>query len=198
MDGRSDAAPGRRPCSPLTTQEFSRLVQQYQNLVYTVCLQLVADETEAQDLTQETFLAAWRACDRCPRGFEKQWLARIASNKAKDYLRSAWARKMSVPGDEVLALQGAPPGDDPAERALEKISEQELVGMILALREPYKTPCRLVLLERHTAAEAAVLCGRPQKTVEAQVYRGRKLLALQLTQQNERPERRSRDGTVSK
>ena len=59
-------------------------------------------------MTQETFLAAWRAIDRCPPGFEKQWLARIAANKAKDYLRSAWVRRVNTPGDEVLALPEFP------------------------------------------------------------------------------------------
>ena len=74
------------------------MVQKYQALVYTVCHQLVPDAGDAQDLTQETFLAAWRAIDRCPPGYEKQWLARIASNKAKDYLRSAWVRRVNTPG----------------------------------------------------------------------------------------------------
>ena len=59
----------------MTTLEFDRLVRQYQGIVYTVCHQLVPDVGEAQDLTQETFLAAWRSIDRCPPGFEKQWLA---------------------------------------------------------------------------------------------------------------------------
>lgn len=120
------------------------MVQKYQALVYTVCHQLVPDVQEAQDLTQETFLAAWRAIDRCPPGFEKQWLARIAANKAKDYLRSAWVRKMNTPGDEVLALEGAPP-----------------------------------------------------KTVEAQIYRAKKMLAQQILQNDRIPcERRSVHGTV--
>ena len=88
----------------MTTLEFSAMVQKYQSLVYTVCHQLVPDAGDAQDLTQETFLAAWRAIDRCPSGFEKQWLARIAANKAKDYLRSAWVRRVNIPGDDVLAL----------------------------------------------------------------------------------------------
>lgn len=123
------------------------MVQKYQALVYTVCHQLVPDVQEAQDLTQETFLAAWRAIDRCPPGFEKQWLARIAANKAKDYLRSAWVRKMNTPGDEVLALEGAPPGMQPEQQVLDALGEEELTEMILDLREPYCTPCRLVLLE---------------------------------------------------
>lgn len=130
--------------------EFDRLVQKYQSLVYTICRQLVADEGYAQDLTQETFLSAWRSMDRCPAGYEKQWLARIASNKAKDYLRSAWARRVNTPGDDVLALEGAPPGSEPEAQVLEALGEEELTQRILALREPYKTPCRLMLLEQHT------------------------------------------------
>ena len=60
----------RRSCGPLTTLEFSALVQKYQGLVYTVCHQLVPDAGDAQDLAQETFLSAWRAIDRCPPGYE--------------------------------------------------------------------------------------------------------------------------------
>ena len=67
------------------------------------------------------------------------------------------------------------------ERVLEELGEARLTDMILNLREPYKTPCRLMLLEQHTAAEAARLCGRPQKTVEAQVFRAKKMLAAQLS-----------------
>ena len=158
----------------MTTLEFSAMVQKYQSLVYTVCHQLVPDAGDAQDLTQETFLAAWRAIDRCPSGFEKQWLARIAANKAKDYLRSAWVRRVNIPGDDVLALEGAPPGTQPEQQVLDALGEEELTAMILDLREPYRTPCRLVLLEQHTMAEAAQLCGRPPKTVEAQIYRAKR------------------------
>ena len=218
----------------MTTLEFNALVRQYQGLVYTVCHQLVPDEGDAQDLAQETFLAAWRAIDRCPPGYEKQWLARIASNKAKDYLRSAWVRRVNTPGDDILALEGAPPGyekqwlariasnkakdylrsawvrrvntpgddilalegappgSDPEQQVLDAMSEETLTEKILGMREPYRTPCRLMLLEGRTAAEAAALCGRPQKTVEAQIYRAKKMLAEQIRQ-----ERRSEDGIVS-
>ena len=99
---------------------------------------------------------------------------------------------MNTPGDEVLALEGAPPGYDPEQSVLDALSEETLTEMILNLREPYKTPCRLMLLEQHTAAEAAKLCGRPQKTVEAQIYRAKKMLAEQIRQ-----ERRSEDGIIS-
>ena len=81
---------------------------------------------------------------------------------------------------------------DPEQQVLDAMSEETLTGKILGMREPYRTPCRLMLLEGRTAAEAAALCGRPQKTVEAQIYRAKKMLAEQIRQ-----ERRSEDGIVS-
>lgn len=166
----------------MTTLEFTAMVQQYQGLVYTVCHQLVPDPDTAQDLAQETFLAAWRAIERCPPGYEKQWLARIAANKAKDHLRSAWVQRVNAPGDDVLALESAPPGSDPEQQALEQAGAEELREMILQLREPYRTPCRLCLLEERSISEASRLCGRPEKTISAQLSRARRMLREQLQQ----------------
>ena len=177
----------------MNAAQFESFVNQYEKLVYTVCWQLVRDRELAQDLSQETFLSAWRSIERCPEGHEAQWLARIAANKAKDHLRSAWNRRVSLSAD------GSTPGQDvpdtaPGPEALlaNRDGAKEVEQLILALREPYKTPCRLMLLEQHTAAEAARLCGRPQKTVEAQIYRAKKMLAEKIRQ-----ERRSEDGIVS-
>lgn len=141
------------------------MVQKYQALVYTVCHQLVPDVQEAQDLTQETFLAAWRAIDRCPPGFEKQWLARIAANKAKDYLRSAWVRKMNTPGDEVLALEGAPPGMQPEQQVLETLGEEELTGMIFK-------PARALLHALPSGAAGTAHHGRGCKAVRTSAQNG--------------------------
>ena len=85
-------------------------------------------------------------------------------------------------------------GDDyEIQEVLDTLGAEELTRMILDLREPYKTPCRLVLLEQHTMAEAARLCGRPEKTVNAQIYRAKKMLVQQIREQQEG---RSVHGTV--
>lgn len=97
---------------------------------------------------------------------------------------------MSIPGDEVLALSGAPPDQLPDELVAAEDGEQTLRQMILQLKEPYHTPARLYFLEQHTVEETARLCGRPAKTVSAQLFRARRLLQKQIE------ERRARDGTV--
>ena len=100
---------------------------------------------------------------------------------------------MDTPGDEVLALAGAPPGDGPEARALDTLGAEALEGLILNLREPYRTPCRLCWLEQHSVREAAALCGRPEKTVSAQLTRARRMLQEQILTM----ERGNGDGAVS-
>ena len=94
----------------MTEQAFEAMVRQYEKLVYTVCCQLVHDHQLAEDLSQETFVSAYLHMESCPPGAEKPWLCRIAVNKAKDHLKSAYNRRMAVteaPGDTSPALAAA-------------------------------------------------------------------------------------------
>lgn len=103
----------------LTNGEFTELMQQYQRLIYTVCLQFVHDPHTAEDLTQDTFLSAFSAIDRCEPQYYKAWLVRVAANKCKDHLKSSWVRRVEAPGDDALPEpRGAPTGDaqDPIEQ----------------------------------------------------------------------------------
>ena len=154
----------------ITNESFSRLVQQYEPLVYTICFQLVRDAAAAEDLTQDTFLSAYIHRSSMPPGYERQWLGRIAANKA-------WKRRTLLPGDEAL-----PPGAAPAaeETALARGGAQEIAELIRNLREPYGQVCRLCLLEERTPEEAALALGRPVKTIHTQLARGKQLLRTQL------------------
>lgn len=62
---------------------FNRLVSRWEKRVYNYLLRLVRDREEALDLSQETFLKAWRHLGRLedPERF-RQWLFRIAHNEA--------------------------------------------------------------------------------------------------------------------
>ena len=151
----------------MTTQEFSTMVQKYQALVYTVCHQLVPDVQEAQDLTQETFLAAWRAIDRCPPGFEKQWLARIAANKAKDYLRSAWKRRVNL-------MEQLP--EVPAPETMPRDEAEELYQAVQALKPKYREVILLHYYHGLRVGEIAAILRAPQSTVSIRLRRARQML----------------------
>ena len=171
-----------------TNAWFSELVGQYERLVYTVCFQLVRNPHAAEDLTQEAFLAAYTHRQSCPTGYERQWLCRIAANKAKDYLQSAYVRHtVLAAGEELPLLSPSPP---PEELALTRSGVSEIRRRIETLREPYRQVCRLYFLEEKKPEEIALALGRPVKTVHTQIARARQILRSQL-------ERREDDGTVS-
>ncbi len=158
----------------MTKERFSELVLQYERLVYTVCFQLVREPGAAEDLTQETFLSAYLHREAMPEGYERQWLSRIAANKAKDHLQSAWNRRTVLPGEEELFPRGlAPPAE---ELALRRSAAADIRRAVLELKEPYRQVCRLCLLEERSPEEAALALGRPVKTVYTQLSRGKKLL----------------------
>ena len=62
------------------------LYEQHAQGVYRYLFSLGADADTAEDLTQETFLSAYLHRDAIPPGYERQWLCRVATNKAKDFL----------------------------------------------------------------------------------------------------------------
>jgi RNA polymerase sigma-70 factor (ECF subfamily) len=80
---------GDRASAEAKRLAFAHLVRRYQGLVLSVTYALVKNDETARDLTQETFLKAFRALAQFDtnRPF-KPWLLRIANNAAYDYLRS--------------------------------------------------------------------------------------------------------------
>ena len=160
----------------MTNKQFSDVVEQYQRLVYTICYQMVRDHFEAQNLAQETFLSAYTHIDRCNPNELKPWLTRIASNKARDYLKSAYARKVQLDSGEEAPDRPGPPGTGPEERILVQEGVEKIRKAVFSLNEPYQKVSVLYFLEEKSTEEIALALGRPQKTVQTQIYRAREQL----------------------
>lgn len=156
----------------MTDEEFMSLVVQYEKLVYTICFQMTRDAYTAEDLTQETFLSAYTHRDSCRDNNLKPWLARIATNKAKDHLKSAYQRRVNPDGGEA-GLQAAS-CEPPPERAVETGDELARIRQkVTSLKEPYTKVCLLYFYDGRSTEEIALTLGRPKKTVETQLYRAK-------------------------
>lgn len=69
-------------------EAFAEVVEAHQRQVYGLALRLTKREDMAEDLTQETFVAAWKARDRYKgTGSMQAWIMRIAINKVRSYWR---------------------------------------------------------------------------------------------------------------
>lgn len=79
-----------------------RWLDEHGDALFRFALLRVQDETTAEDLVQETLLAAWTGRDQRSGGSsERTWLIGILKNKTVDHFRKSWREQ--------------PLGDDPAE-----------------------------------------------------------------------------------
>lgn len=164
----------------MNNEQFQEMIHQYEKLVFSICFQLVRDYQEAQNLAQETFLSAYTHIDSCKVGDYKPWLARIASNKAKDYLKSAYSRRVQLNDEnheEADVVSSAP---RPEELVMENEGLEEIKGKIYSLKEPYLKVSTLYFLEERSFEEISETLKRPKKTVQTQVLRARGLLQKML------------------
>lgn len=158
----------------MNTTEFTELVRQYSKLIFTVCYRLTGDYQEAENLTQDTFLTAYKAIGRFQGDNYKPWLIRIAANKSKDFLKSA-ARTLTEPFDQE-ALEALPGPAWPQQAVEEEEALDTLLGACQCLREPYRQVARLRYIEDMSYEEIAKRLDRPLKTVQTQGLRAREKL----------------------
>jgi RNA polymerase sigma-70 factor, ECF subfamily len=123
---------------------FAALMQRYEQRIHSYLRQMVGDAELASDLTQETFLAAYRALARwqpppetAPRTSDplSPWLYRIATNRALSLLRSQAAasrRTIEAPSPEGTAsVEDAVIGRALLRAALETLDEDDATCLIL-------------------------------------------------------------------
>jgi RNA polymerase sigma-70 factor, ECF subfamily len=149
---------------------FGELVLRYQGHIWRLSLNLVRNETVADDVTQEAFVRAYRFLPRY-RGDSKfsTWLFAIARNCALDELRRS-ARRLRLATELVADI---PRSADHSTR----VEVVEALGELpMELREP------VVLIDMFGAPykDVASMLGLPVGTVKSRVHRARELLARAL------------------
>jgi RNA polymerase sigma-70 factor (ECF subfamily) len=162
---------------------FGELVERYQGVVYRAARAALRSSTDADDVAQEAFVAAFRKLNSFRGGAEfKTWLLAIAWNAARMHRRSAWrwfGRFTPAPGP-------APP--DPPSEGLSQ--EDELVGRDLLTRiqgaamtlpRRYRDVMLLSATGDHTVVEIAAILGIPAGTVKWRISKSRQQLKVKLT-----------------
>ncbi|TCC25233.1 RNA polymerase subunit sigma-70 [Kribbella speibonae] len=96
------------------TTRFALLTERYRRELHVHCYRMLANYADAQDMTQETFLRAWKKRESF-RGHAalRTWLYRIATNACLDFLekrndRTPVPSELPGAGSEVLYLQPYP------------------------------------------------------------------------------------------
>jgi RNA polymerase sigma-70 factor (ECF subfamily) len=156
-------------------EAFGRLVARHERRVYGVCLRVLGNREDAEDATQEAFVAALRraASFRQAAAFST-WLYRIAVNAATDQARRR-ARGRTAPLDPEAEQPAA--GGDPGDQVAAAVTVQDALARV---PEEFRVALVLCDLYRMAYAEAAQVLEVPVGTVKSRVFRGRLALAAEL------------------
>ena len=149
-------------------KKIAILLSDYQNLDLFPLLSNDADYFEAEDLAQETFVAAYEHLDSFDGQHEKAWLCRIAMNKCLDFQRKN--RRGAIPQDENAFLSLAD-GENVENKVLAEEVQAELQKACESLKPPYRDIAVAYFCQEKSPEEIATEQNKNIKTVQTQIYR---------------------------
>lgn len=147
-------------------EAFGRLYEHYVQSIYRYLYSRVGTVQLAEDLTSQTFMAAFRSLSRYQeRGQFSSWLFRIARSKLMDHFRG------NRQEESLEAADGLVVGPD----TLASVMQDETLGHLRLLIGQLKDDERDLIRLRYVAdlsfAEMAELLGKSEEAVKKSVYR---------------------------
>lgn len=161
-------------------QSLELLINQYLKPIYSFVYRYVGNEQEAEDITQEVFVKAWRNIKKFDQNKSfKTWLFLIAKNSCIDFLK----KKRMIPFSEFDTEDGnnliADTFADPSPLPQELLEKAEMAQMLNFALEKLPPKYRMVLFLRYNDhfnfREIAESLGEPLHTI---ISRHRRALAM--------------------
>lgn len=160
-----------------------RLIEQYQNLVFSICLKMTGDYFTAEDITQDTFLSAFRHYKSFDGTNEKTWICRIATNKCIDYKRAA-ARNDIALDEEALAEMPGKENEEPLNEIINEGVMNDFKRTVGNLEEPYRSVAVRHFIDGKTAREISEESEIGLKTIQTRILRAKNMLKQKIRKED--------------
>ena len=161
---------------------FEQLLLEHQKNVYNLCYRMAGNPDDAMDLSQETFLRAWRCLDQYQFASAfSTWLYRLCSNICIDFLRRR-RRQQTVPltfedadGEEqTYAVPDAQPL--PEEQVGLKLTRETLAAAMAQLLPEHRAVLQLRVVNEMSYEQIADVLDIQIGTVKSRLSRARNQL----------------------
>jgi|SRR6185369_2600405 len=169
---------------------FDSLIQRYSGDIYALLFRITQNPDEAGELTQETFLKAFKAISKFRADSElKTWLFRIAINESRNRHRW-WKRRFrertvsldDTVGNTDITLHDtlADTSENPESSLLRRETEQALEAALISLPQSFREVIVLCDIEGQSYQQIAEVLGINIGTVKSRIARGREELRRRL------------------
>lgn len=168
--------------------QFRILEKKYRKIIITLIRKMIKNEDDVADLVQETFIKAYNALDKFQFGFSfSSWLYKIASNTCIDFMRKRRFQTVSldqpITKDEDHYMEIKDNSYNPDINFDAEERKKALIKAIESLPENYKKIIKLRHEEDMDYLDISKVMNLPLGTVKAHLFRARKILLSQLTNQ---------------
>jgi RNA polymerase sigma-70 factor (ECF subfamily) len=157
---------------------YGDLVQGHQEIAFRVAFLITRSAHDAEEVTQEAFLKAWRAFGRFrPDAPFRPWLLRIVANEARNRVRADRRRRRAAGWDRGAGQPFAPgvepadPDPSPEERVLATDDRRHLLAALDRLRDEDRLIISARYLLELSETEMAEAFGIPRGTVKSRLSR---------------------------
>jgi RNA polymerase sigma-70 factor, ECF subfamily len=153
--------------------EFARLFEEFSTPIYNYVLRMVGDHDRAADVTQDTFIKAYRKLDTISEAAStRSWLYRIATNTAIDDMRR---RRMVSPMDDTSPAfaNRADERPGPEAQAMAATLDERVQRALLTLRPNHRQCLLLSDLEDMSAQQIGEVMGLSYAAVRTLLCRAR-------------------------
>jgi RNA polymerase sigma-70 factor, ECF subfamily len=153
-------------------RDFDGLYRHHAPSVYRYTYAVLGNHADAEDVTQQTFLNAYRACARGTRPRKAEnWLLTIAHNELRQHFRTTGRKPVEVE----LHEEAAEPTADRIDPSL-----AEVLRALKRLPPAQRSAIVMREFEGRTYAEIAETMGMSRSALEALTFRARRSLVLEL------------------
>ena len=165
--------------------EFEKLIARTQRQAYNMAYRMTGNRDDAEDLTQEAYLRAYRSFATYNKQLPfESWFFRILSNLFIDLLRRKPKKKalsLDQPvaeeeGDDNLLLQIADEESNPERNLMESVMDERLQNALTGLPQAFRVAVLLCDVEGKSYEEIAAVMGSSIGTVRSRIHRGRTML----------------------
>ncbi|MBO9564992.1 MAG: RNA polymerase sigma factor [Niastella sp.] len=158
---------------------YAELYNEHAGAVYNSIIRLVNHTAEAEDILQESFVAAFQGIARyVPTGGFRAWVKKIAINKSVD-----WIRKQKISFVELGSHLVAVADDEIIDEAAFQFTMDAIAVAIESLPHNYRTVFNLYAIENIPQAEIAQMLGLENNAVRVQYHRAKQKLLNILSKQ---------------
>jgi RNA polymerase sigma-70 factor, ECF subfamily len=165
--------------------EFEALVAKTQRQAYNMAYRMTGNRDDAEDLTQEAYLRAYRSFDKYDRALPfENWFFRILSNLFVDRLRrkpkqtplSLSQSMANAEGEEDFTLEVPDEESNPETQMLRDVLDERLQDALRSLPKEFRQAVLLCDIEGLSYEEIAQTMGTSIGTVRSRIHRGRLML----------------------